>query len=119
MSAKDLCTHLFCRNNDKVITFEKYKTFLYKLAQRANKDTPQDEITKIVDKLQLKLEPSHAGTTVRSASPCGLNFSLFHCVFYLPDFPSRSIFFCKQISTGSSESVLVRSVPLSLMYRAQ
>ncbi|XP_055345492.1 tubulin polymerization-promoting protein family member 2-like isoform X2 [Paramacrobiotus metropolitanus] len=50
-------------NNEKVITYEKFKTFLFKLAQRANKDAGQDELTKLVDKLQTKLEPSLSGTT--------------------------------------------------------
>ncbi|OQV22543.1 putative Tubulin polymerization-promoting protein-like protein [Hypsibius exemplaris] len=50
-------------NNDKVITFEKFKTFLFKLALRASKEAPQEEIIKIVEKLQLKLEPSTSGTT--------------------------------------------------------
>lgn len=54
-----------CRNNDKFITYEKFKTFLFKLAERSNKDAAQDEIPKIIDKLQQKLEPGTAGTTVR------------------------------------------------------
>ncbi|GAV04621.1 hypothetical protein RvY_14882 [Ramazzottius varieornatus] len=50
-------------NNEKFITYDKFKTFLYKLALRANKDGAQEGLKKIIEQLQSRLEPSTSGTT--------------------------------------------------------
>jgi len=50
-------------NNEKTMTFDKFKQFIAMLAETANKDDPTTELKKIVTKLQGQSGPGTAGTT--------------------------------------------------------